>query len=144
MGASMIDLNSKFGQAVRQHLDNEYIIWLTTVDSNLTPQPRPVWFIWEQDSFLIFSKPDAQKVKHIMNHPGVALNFNTDETGDKHVIVLTGEAAFDENCHPAHEVPAYLKKYESGIIALDMTPEAFSKEYSRAIRIVPTNVRGWE
>ena len=140
----MIDLSTSFGQAVNRHLEKEYVVWFTTIDSRLIPQPRPVWFIWEQDSFLIFSKPDAQKVKHIMTHPGVALNFNTDETGDKHVIIFTGEAFFDTNCPPAHEVSAYLKKYESGIIALDMTPEGFSMEYSRAIRIWPTNVRGWE
>lgn len=140
----MIDLSTPFGQAVKRHLENDYVIWLTTIDSNLTPQPRPVWFIWEADSFLIFSKPDAHKVGHIEKNPRVALNFNTDETGDKHVIIFTGEAFFDTNCPPAHEVPAYLRKYESGIIALDMTPEGFSMEYSRAIRIKPTNVRGWE
>lgn len=140
----MVDLSTQFGQAVKRHLEDEYVIWLTTVDSNLTPQPRPVWFIWEDDSFLIFSKPNAHKVEHIEKNPKVALNFNTDETGDQHVIIFTGSAIFDTNCPPAHEVPAYLKKYESGILALDMTPEGFSMEYSRAIRINPTNVRGWE
>ena len=140
----MIDLSTSFGQAVQQHLDSQYVIWLTTVDANLMPQPRPVWFIWEKDSFLIFSKPDAHKVSHLVRNPNVALHFNTDETGDRHVIIFTGEASLDADCPPAHEVPAYLKKYESGIIALDMTPENFSQEYSRAIRIKPTNLRGWE
>lgn len=140
----MIDLSTSFGQAVQQHLDSQYVIWLTTVDANLMPQPRPVWFIWEKDSFLIFSKPDAHKVSHLERNPNVALHFNTDETGDRHVIIFTGMASLDADCPPAHEVPAYLKKYESGIIALDMTPEDFSQEYSRAIRIKPTNLRGWE
>ncbi len=140
----MIDLSTTFGQAVHQHLETQYSVWLTTVDSNLAPQPRPVWFIWQNDSVLIFSKPNARKVAHIEKNSKVALNFNTDETGDQHVIVITGEASFDMNCPPAHEVPAYLEKYKSGIIALDMTPEQFSQEYSRAIRIKPTNVRGWE
>jgi PPOX class probable F420-dependent enzyme len=140
----MIDLSSKFGRAVQRHIKNQYVIWLTTVDSNLTPQPRPVWFIWENDSFLVFSKPDAHKVKHIEKHPGVALHFNTDDTDDKHVIVFTGEAFLDASCPPAHKVSAYLRKYKSGIIGLDMTPERFSMEYSRAIRIRPADVRGWE
>lgn len=140
----MIDLSTTFGQAIHRHLKTRYAVWLTTVDSNLAPQPRPVWFIWQNDSVLIFSKPNARKVAHIEKNSKVALNFNTDETGDKHVIVITGEASFDMNCPPAHEVPAYLEKYKSGIIALDMTPEQFSQEYSRAIRIKPTNVRGWE
>jgi PPOX class probable F420-dependent enzyme len=83
-------------------------------------------------------------VKHITKNPKVALHFNTDETGDKHVMVFTGEAVFDENCPPAHEVAAYFQKYESGIRSLDMTPESFSMEYSRAIRIIPAELRGWE
>jgi PPOX class probable F420-dependent enzyme len=140
----MIDLTTKLGRAAKRHLKNEYVIWLTTVDSNLTPQPRPVWFLWGQDSFLIFSKPNAHKVQHIAANPRVALHFNTDETGDHHVIVFTGEAVIDPNCAPAHKVRAYLKKYKRGILDLDMTPDAFSAEYSMAIRIEPTQVRGWE
>jgi PPOX class probable F420-dependent enzyme len=140
----MIDLTNGFGRAVKQYLENQYVIWLTTVDSKLTPQPRPVWFIWEANSFLIFSQPHAHKVKHIRENPKVALHFNTDEKGDKHVIVFTGEAVIDSNYPPAHEVPAYMKKYESGIIELDNTPVGFSSEYSTAIRITPADVRGWE
>jgi PPOX class probable F420-dependent enzyme len=140
----MIDLNSKFGRAVKKHLKNEYAIWLTTVDSHLTPQPRPVWFIWEDDSILIFSQAKAHKVAHIRKNPMVALHFNTDDTGDKHVIVFSGEAFIDENSPPAHKIPAYFRKYKSGIAALPMTPEGFSAEYCIAIRIRPTNVRGWE
>lgn len=140
----MIDLSTPFGQAVKRHLENEYVVWLTTVDSTFAPQPRPVWFVWDHDSFLIFSKPNAHKVKHIAKNPKVALHFNTDETGDKHVMVFTGEAVFDESCPPAHQVHAYIEKYKEGIVLLDMTPETFSAEYSRAIRIKPADLRGWE
>jgi PPOX class probable F420-dependent enzyme len=140
----MIDLASQFGRAVKQALETEYVIWLTTVDVNLTPQPRPVWFIWEDDSFLIFSQPKAQKVKHIARNPRVALHFNTDETGDKHVIVFTGAASMSVDHPPAYQVLAYFRKYKDGITALEMTPEEFSREYSTAIKIRPTEVRGWE
>ena len=140
----MIELTSKFGRVVKQHLENEYFIWLTTVDSHLAPQPRPVWFIWEENSFLVFSQAAAHKVKHIQQNPRVALHFNSDETGDKHVIVFIGRAAIDSESPPAHKVPAYFQKYRSGIADLNMSPEEFSHEYSVAIRIVPTQMRGWE
>lgn len=140
----MIDLTSNFGQAVNQHLENEYVIWLTTVDSNLAPQPRPVWFIWEDESFLIFSQAKAHKVAQIKKNSNVALHFNTDETGDKHVIVFIGEASIEPNSPPAHNVPEYFEKYKEGISNLDMTPEGFSDEYSVAIRIRLTEIRGWE
>src|SRR5215208_5153210 len=115
----MIDLTSKFGRVVKRHLKDEYAIWLITVDSNVAPQPRPVWFIWEQDSFLIFSQPKARKVAHIRQNPMVALHFNTDESGDHKVIVFTGQAVIDMTCPPAHKVNAYFKKYKTGIASLN-------------------------
>ena len=47
----MIDFTSEFGRIVKRHIDEDYFIWLTTVDTNLSPQPRPVWFIWDNDFF---------------------------------------------------------------------------------------------
>jgi PPOX class probable F420-dependent enzyme len=140
----MIDFESAFGRAVKHQLEHQYVIWLTTIDSSLTPQPRPVWFIWQDDSFLIFSQAKAHKLRHIARHSGVALHFNTDETGDRHVMIFTGEAVSDSSVQPAHEIPAYLAKYKDGILALDSNPEEFSREYSVAIKIRPTEVRGWE
>jgi PPOX class probable F420-dependent enzyme len=122
---------------------NEYVVWLTTVDSDHTPQPRPVWFIWDNDAFLIFSQPKAHKVQHIKKNVSVSLHFNTDETGDKNVIVYIGKAVLDANSPPAHKVPAYLRKYRKGIKELGMTLEQFGNDYSVAIRIKPTSLRGW-
>lgn len=134
---------TKLESKARRLIKKEYIIWLTTVDSSLTPQPRPVWFIWNNDSFLIFSQPEAYKIQHIKQNANVSLHFNTDETGDKNVIVYIGKAVIDANVPPAHEVPAYIKKYRKGILELNMTPEEFSKKYSSAIRVALTSLRGW-
>ena len=29
--------------------------WMTTVGDDGTPQPNPVWFLWDEDGFLVFS-----------------------------------------------------------------------------------------
>jgi len=139
----MLDFTTDFGQKAKQHLYEEYFVWFTTVSTDLTPQPRPVWFVWEDDSFLIFSRPDAYKVAHIKEHPNVALHFNTDSKADEDVIVFVGMAEIDMDAPPAHGIPSYLDKYRTGIAGLDMTPESFSQEYSLAIRVKPTKLRGW-
>ena len=139
----MADPKKKLESKAKSHIRQEYVIWLTTVDSTGTPQPRPVWFIWDKDSFLIFSQPHAHKVAHIRNNPSVSLHFNTDETGDKNVIVYVGIASIDETIKPAHKVPAYFKKYKTGIKDIGMSPEQFSSEYSVAIRVKPSSLRGW-
>jgi PPOX class probable F420-dependent enzyme len=141
----MLDFNTKFGRFASKHIKSEYFIWLTTVDSSGMPQPRPVWFIWEHDSFLIFSQSKAHKLKHIQKNPNVSLHFNTaDDKGEKRLIIFTGKAAVDSDCPPANRIRAYMRKYKGGIDGLNATPEEFAKEYSIAIRIHPTNVRGWE
>ena len=47
----MIDFKTELGRKAKRHLKGEYTIWFTTVGADLTPQPRPVWFIWEGNSF---------------------------------------------------------------------------------------------
>lgn len=141
----MLDLNSKFGRFAKKHLKSEYFIWLTTVDSTGTPQPRPVWFIWDHDTVLIFSQAKAHKLKHIRQNPQVSLHFNTEDAqGDKRLIILTGTAAIDTDTPPANKIRAYIRKYKSGILGLNSTPNKFAEEYSVAIRIALTNLRGWE
>jgi PPOX class probable F420-dependent enzyme len=141
----MLDFNTKFGRFTKKHLKSEYFIWLTTVDSTGTPQPRPVWFIWENDTILIYSQAKAYKLKHIQNNPNVSLHFNSaDAQGEKRLIMFTGTAVIDKNTPPTNKLRAYTRKYKSGITNLNMTADQFAKEYSVAIRITPTNLRGWE
>ena len=137
----MIDFNNKFGRQVKRRLLKETAIWFTTVGSDLTPQPRPVWFLWDGESFLIFSQPGAYKVRHVKAHPKVALNLSGDELGHQ-IAVITGTAAIDSSVPPAHKVPAYFRKYKKAIANLDMSPEEFSLDYSVAIRVIPAALRG--
>ncbi len=141
----MLNLNTKFGRIAKKHLKSEYFVWLTTVDSTGTPQPRPVWFIWEKNSFLIFSRANSYKLKHIQKNPQVSLHFNSaDKKAEKHVIIFTGTAVIESNAKPANKISAYVKKYRAGIVGLGASPEQFAGEYSVAIRITPAKLRGGE
>jgi PPOX class probable F420-dependent enzyme len=138
----MIDWTEKFARKVSRRLTKEHVGWLVTVGSDLTPQPRPVWFLWDGKTILVFSKPDARKVHHIAAHPKVSFALNTDPEGSE-VTVLTGTAAVDPDAPPAHKIPAYVRKYRKGIADLEMKPEEMAREYSTAIRITPETMRGW-
>jgi len=140
----MIDFTSKLGRKAKHRLKQEYFIWLTTVDSQGAPQPRPVWFILDDDTLLLYSQPGAFKLKHIINNPGVALHFNTpDAKGEEDVVIFKGEAHIDPKTPPATKVSAYLRKYREGIKGLGATPEKFAAEYSTAVRIKLISLRGW-
>lgn len=140
----MIDFKSKLGRKAVRHLKKEYFIWLTTVDSKGGPQPRPVWFTLEGDSLIVYSQPGAFKLKHILNNANVALHFNTqDPKGEEDVLIFSGSAKIDPKAGPVNKNGAYMRKYRAGIKRLGATPQKFADEYSTAMRIKLTSLRGW-
>lgn len=138
----MIDFTSDFGKRAARHLGEEEVIWLTTTDSQGGPQPRPVWFYWNGENLLIFSQPQAHKIRHIKDNPRVALNFNCTDRGED-VVVLLGEAEIDPAPVPDEEMAAYLQKYQNGLVGISMTEKEFQESYSTVIRIRPTHLRGF-
>lgn len=138
----MLDFTSRFGRRVNRRLRSERIIWLTTMDSDGTPQPRPVWFHWDGQTVLIFSERNKAKLRHIRGNLRVALNFNTDEDGDD-VAVLTGEAVILQEPPPPARVKAYLRKYREGIKDLEMTVPQFTADFAVPILVTPKAMRGY-
>jgi PPOX class probable F420-dependent enzyme len=136
-----IDFSTDFGKRVLGRLQDEQVAWLTTVSAKGEPQPSPVWFLWENDSVLVYSQPNTPKLRAIQANPNVTLNFNSDEHGGN-VIVLKGTAERVANSPAAPDVPAYVEKYSGGFASLNMTPEDFAAAYSEPIRITLTSVRG--
>lgn len=137
----MIDFTSRLGRRVNRRLRNEKIIWLTTVDADQRPQPRPVWFHWDGQTVLMFSERHTAKLRHIPQNPKVALNFNTDEDGDN-VAVLLGEARILSNPPPATRVNVYLRKYKQGIKDIGMTVPQFTSSFAVPILFSPQSMRG--
>ena len=137
----MLDNSTEFGRRVARRLVEERIIWLTTTGSDGTPQPRPVWFYWDGESFLIYSRPNTAKLKHIAVRPEAALNLDGDGHGGD-IVVLTGRAAVDASAPPADQLPAYAEKYREGFRRINMTPAEFAADYSVAIRVWPEALRG--
>jgi PPOX class probable F420-dependent enzyme len=138
----MIDLTSEFGKHVARRLAEEQVIWLTTTDSSRTPQPRPVWFLWNGESILVFSQTGAYKIAHIKKHPRVSLNFNSDKYGED-IVVILGNAQIVDSTVPEEEITAYLTKYHQGLKRIEMSVEDFVNSYNTAIRITPRKLRGF-
>lgn len=137
----MIDTTTEFGRRVARRLAAEQVIWLTTIDSHGAPQPRPVWFLWDGETFLIYSRPGTAKLRHAAERPQVALHLDSDgHVGD--IIVFTGRAEIDQAAPPADQAPAYVAKYQSGIAGIGMTPGEFAASYSVGLRVTPLSLRG--
>jgi len=137
-----IDLATAAEPKLQELLQDEQVIWLTTTSKDGTPQPRPIWFIWDDDSVLMYSQPDTPKLAHIARNPRVALHFNSDRGGGQ-TYVLLGSAAIDDRAPKADDHAVYLEKYHDGLASIGYTPERFSTEYSVAVRVHPTKIRGY-
>ncbi len=138
----MLDFNTELGERVAQRLRDEQVIWLTTVSADGTPYPRPVWFLWDGEGILIFSQPEAGKVRQLAHNPHVALNFNSDAGGGD-VAVLIGEAQILKQPPAANLLKAYIEKYRQGIQEIGLTPESMQQKYSVPLRITPARMYGF-
>lgn len=137
----LLDTSTEFGLRAARRLREESIIWLTTVRSDGTPEPSPVWFLWDGQTFLIYSQPAKQKLRNIGRDPNVALHLNSDPHGGD-VVIITGEARVATDAPPANAVPAYVDKYRDLMAANGWTPDEFARLYSVPIRVTPKHLRG--
>lgn len=118
----------------------EQVAWLTTIGKN-GPVPRPVWFVFDGAAFVVFSEPDAHKVRQIRENPQVTVNFNSSADGGD-VLVVHGTAEVVSG-PTASSTPGYLDKYESHYAGIGYDRDRFDTTYSTALRITPTRSWGW-
>ena len=137
-----LDSSTPFGARVMRRLQEEQVVWLTTIGQDGTPQPNPVWFLWEAEAFWIYTEPGSYKARNLRRNPRVSLHFDAGEGGED-VVVFTGTAVLDENPPLAHHNPAYLEKYRQGIVDIEMTPKSMGEQYCCAIRVKPEKLRGF-
>jgi PPOX class probable F420-dependent enzyme len=137
------DPSTPFGARVARRLREDRLIWFTTVDEKGTPQPTPVWFLWDEtnSTILIYSLAGAKRLKHLQHNPRVALNFDGNGSGGD-IIVITGEAYVSTDDPPADRLPIYAEKYREFIARGFKTAEAFAAKYPITLRIRPTAIRG--
>ena len=136
----MLNLSEEAAAALAERLRTEGVIWITTVTPGGQPQSSPVWFLWEEDEFLVYTQPRSWKVRNIRVNPQVSLHLNSDAAGGQ-VVTFEGSARIAEGHPRAHEGAAYLAKYRAGIAGIGMTPEQLGAEYATALRITPTRVQ---
>ena len=113
------------------------ILWLASVRSNGQPHLVPVWFLWEGETILIFSKPKNQKIRNLRQNTAVTVALDDTDEGDD-VVVLEGVAELVSDSTVTTAMPAYVEKYARLIADLGLTPETMAQEYSQPIRVTIT------
>ena len=138
----MIDTTTEAGARADRRLREEEIAWLTTVRSDGQPQSVPIWFLWDGQTFLIYSQPGRQKLRNIRRNPRVGLNLNSNAHGGE-IVRVEGAAERVEDVPPATEVGEYLEKYRAAIARIGYDPDGFARAYSVPIRVTPERWQIW-
>jgi PPOX class probable F420-dependent enzyme len=127
---------------IRRFLEEEPVVWLSTVRPDGTPHIIPVWFFWDGDALLVFSKPEAQKVHNLRAQPSVMLGIG-DPEADFDIGLIEGRAELLDR--PTAEVlpAAHVAKYRSRMAGIRLTVDEYAATYSQVIRIVPDHYLGW-
>ncbi len=138
----MLDTTTGAGSRADRRLREEGIIWLTTVRSDGQPQSVPVWFLWDGETFLVYSQPGRQKLKNIGRNPRVGLHLNSNARGGD-VVRVEGTAEIVEDFPPATEIGEYVEKYRESIARIGFEPDSFARTYSVALRMTPARWQVW-
>ncbi|HVU65721.1 MAG TPA: TIGR03667 family PPOX class F420-dependent oxidoreductase [Ktedonobacteraceae bacterium] len=137
--ASLLDLSNKKDAHVDQRLREDVVIWLATVRPDGRPHAVAVWFLWDGEAILIFSKPNQQKLVNIQNNPNVLLILDNSNQGSD-PITIEGKATLLADHDVNITLAAYVEKYGPRIKGIGYTPEQMAAAYSQGIRVTPTRV----
>ncbi len=138
-----LDKSTAYGAKVADQVVERKLGWLTTVGSDGTPQPNPVWFIWDDGRFIIFSEPGQAKLKNIARSGRVSFNLEATED-EEQITIFTGNATEIERGTISQELlDAYAAKYVQGFINIKLTRTEYEAKYRAVIEFRPEKVRGW-
>lgn len=127
---------------VEARLHGNLMAWLTTVRPDGQPVSVPVWFLLREDeTILIYSEPNKQKLRNIQQNPKVTLGLDVTDLG-RDIIRLNGTAQHVQDIPPADQNRQYVAKYTERIGAIFGTADKFAALFSTALLITPTRLWG--
>ena len=123
-------------------LERDDVVWVSSIRPDGRPHVVPVWFIWDDGSIVVFSKPSAQKVRNFRRDPRAMVAVGAPTPGFDIELI---EADADLSPGPTDETARgrFAAKYETALARAATTVEEFAAVYSQSIRLRPTRWLGW-
>ena len=128
--------------SIRDALEREAVVWLSSIRPDGRPHLAPLWFLWDGQSILVFSKPHAQKVRNLQADPRVMVAVG--EPGVEFDVELIEAMAELPKTPTRRLLPeAFASKYAELAARAGVTFDRFAAVYSQPIWLRPTRWLGW-
>ena len=128
--------------SIEAALRDDPVVWLSSVQIDGRPHLVPVWFHWDGDRIVAFSKPNARKVDNLRDQPSVMLAVGT--PGPDFDVELI-EATAELPAEPAARImpEGFGAKYRELLHRAGLTVQRFAEVYSQPIVLRPTRFLGY-
>ncbi|HEX5038864.1 MAG TPA: pyridoxamine 5'-phosphate oxidase family protein [Candidatus Limnocylindria bacterium] len=133
---------------VQAALRDDPVVWLSSVQADGRPHLVPVWFHWDGERIVAFSKPHARKVDNLRGQPRVMLAVGTPGP-DFEVELIEATAELPEEPAKSLIPEGFGAKYRELLRRAGLTVQRYAEVYSQPIVLRPTRFlgyggRGWE
>lgn len=118
------------------------VAWVATVRPDGRPHVVPVWYAWEEESLLIFSKPTAQKVRNLA-HDRRAMVAVGEPGSVSGMALFEAIAVADERPITAAQSPIFANRYGAHLARLGSSVEQFAETYPTPIRLRAARWLDW-
>lgn len=123
-------------------LRTDPVVWLSSVGPDGRPHLVPVWFHWDGEQIVAFSKPYAKKVGNLRDQPLVMLAVGA--PGPNFEVELIEATAELPATHAADVMPSgFGAKYRDLLHRAGLTVQRFAEVYSQPIVLRPTRFLGY-
>lgn len=123
-------------------LESDPVAWLSSVRRDGSPHVVPVWFHWDGERVVAFSKPHARKVENLRQQPRVMIAVGT--PGPDFAVELIEADAELPDASAAEVMPSgFGVKYAELLTRAGVTAQRFAEVYSQPIVLRPTRFLGY-
>jgi PPOX class probable F420-dependent enzyme len=123
-------------------LRSDPVVWLSSVQGNGHPHLVPVWFHWDGERIVAFSKPHARKVDNLRQHPRVMLAVGTPGP-EFEVELIEADAELPDEPAEALVPTGFGAKYRELLRRAGLTLQRYTEVYSQPIVLRPTRFLGY-
>lgn len=123
-------------------LREDAVVWISSVQRDGRPHLVPVWFHWDGERIVAFSKPHARKVENLRDHPDVMLAVGT--PGPEFEVELIEATAEVPDSTAAEVMPeGFGAKYRELLRRAGLSVQRFAEVYSQPILLRPSRFLGY-